>query len=328
MTDRLAARIVDAAAREVARLRALEDRAGAYARASKAANTLRAYRSDLRDFDEWCIDHRRRSLPATPHTLRLYLTALAEAGARASTISRRVSAISQAHQLAGHVRPPTHDWTVRATLRGIRRTLGTAPEQKAPLVTAELRRLLAATPADTLAGRRDRALLVLGFAGGLRRSELVALDAGDVTETEDGLRILLRRSKTDPEGEGRELGLPPGQHAGTCPVRALRAWRSAAGIDAGPLFRPVSRHDQLGSGRLTPQSVALVVKRACRRCGLDPSLFAGHSLRSGLATAAAAGGAPERAIMHHGGWRSEAMVRRYIRAGTLFEENAASFCGL
>ena len=328
MTDRLAAGIAGAAAREVARLRALEERAGEYARASKAANTLRAYRSDLRDFEEWCTDHRRRSLPATPHTLTLYLTALAEAGARASTISRRVSAISQAHQLAGHVPPPTHDWTVRATLRGIRRTLGTAPEQKAPIVTAELRRLLAVTPAESLAGRRDRALLVLGFAGGLRRSELVALDAEDVTETEDGLRILLRRSKTDPEGEGRELGLPGGQHADTCPVRTLRAWRSAAGIDSGPLFRPVTRHDQLEAGRLTPQSVALVVKRACRRAGLDPAVFAGHSLRSGLATAAAAAGAPERAIMRQGGWRSEAMVRRYIRTATLFEENAAAYVGL
>ena len=328
MSDALAAGIVGAAAREVARLRALEERAGEYARASKAENTVRAYRSDLRDFEEWCADHRRRSLPAAPHTLTLYLTALAEAGARASTIQRRLSAISQAHQLAGHVPPPTHDWTVRATLRGIRRTLGTAPEQKAPIVTAELRRLLAVTPAQSLAGLRDRALLVLGFAGGLRRSELVALDAEDVAETEDGLRILLRRSKTDPEGEGRELGLPRGQHADTCPVRALRAWRSSAGIDSGPLFRPVTRHDHLQAGRLTAQSVALIVKRACRRAGLDPSLFAGHSLRSGLATAAAAGGAPERAIMRQGGWRSEAMVRRYIRTATLFEENAAAFCGL
>lgn len=154
MTDSLAAGIIGAAAPEVARLRALEERAGEYARASKAANTLRAYRSDLRDFEEWCTDHRRRSLPATPNTLRLYLTSLAEAGAKASTIQRRVSAISQAHQLAGHAPPPTHDWTVRATLRGIRRTLGTAPDQKAPIVTADLHRLLAATPSATLAGRR------------------------------------------------------------------------------------------------------------------------------------------------------------------------------
>jgi site-specific recombinase XerD len=328
VTDALTAGIVRAAAREVARIRALEDRAGEYARASKADNTLRAYRNDLRDFEEWCTDHRRRSLPATPNTLTLYLTALAEAGARASTIQRRVSAISQAPQLAGHVPPPTHVWAVRATLRGIRRTLGTAPEQKAPIVTADLHRLIAATPAGTLAGRRDRALLVLGFAGGLRRSELVSLDAEDVAEIEDGLRVTLRRSKTDQEGEGRELGLPRGQHIDTCPVRTLRAWRSAGGIDSGPLFRPVTRHDQLQAGRLTPQSVALVVKRACRRADLDPAAFAGHSLRSGPATAAAAGGAPERAIMRQGGWRSEAMVRRYIRTATLFEENAAAYVGL
>ncbi|MGH7747320.1 MAG: site-specific integrase, partial [Candidatus Dormibacteria bacterium] len=143
MTDQLAAGIVDTAAREVARRRALEEAARGYAAAAKAPNTVRAYRSDLRDFEEWCADHRRRSLPASPATVVLYVTALAEAGARASTIQRRLSALSQAHQLSGHVPPPTADPRVRTTMAGIRRTLGTAPAQKAPVVTDELRRLLA-----------------------------------------------------------------------------------------------------------------------------------------------------------------------------------------
>jgi hypothetical protein len=210
MTDALAAGIAGAAAREVARIRSLEERAGEYARASRAENTLRAYRSDLRDFEQWCTDHRQRSLPASPTTLTLYLTALAEAGARASTIQRRVSAISQAHQLAGDLPPPPRLDGARDVARHPPHP-GHRARAEGAIVTAELRSLLAVTPADTLAGRRDRALLVLGFAGGLRRSELVSLDAEDVTETEDGLRIALKRSKTDQEGEERELGLPRGQ---------------------------------------------------------------------------------------------------------------------
>jgi site-specific recombinase XerD len=299
-----------------------------YAAASKPPNTVRAYRSDLRDFEDWCAEQHLPSLPATAATLALYITHLAQIGARASTIQRRLSALSQAHRLAGHLPSPTADPLVRTTMAGIRRSLGTAPAQKAAVITAELRRLLAATPAESLAGRRDRALLLLGSAGGLRRSELVALEVDDVTETSDGLRLVLRRSKTDQEGQGDEVGVPFGQHPDTCPIRALRAWRNAADITTGALFRAVNRHDQLASERLTDGSVARIVQRAARGAGLDPALYAGHSLRSGLATAAAAGGAPERAIMRQGRWTSVTTARRYIRAGTLFEENAAAFVGL
>ena len=177
-------------------------------------------------------------------------------------------------------------------MSGIRGSLGIAPKQKAPAVTAELRRLIGTCDLATTAGVRDSALLLIGFAGGVRRSELVALNVDDVTDADDRLRVAVRRSKTDPEAEGRELGIPFGSHPETCPVRALRAWRENAGIAAGPLFRRVDRHDHMLSGRLTPQSVALVVKRACRRAGLEPARYAGHSLRSGLATAAAPGRGP------------------------------------
>jgi len=307
---------------------ALEEAVRAYARASKAPNTVRAYRSDLGDFTAWCTSHNVVPIPATPETVALYVTALAGAGVKASTIQRRLSAISQAHQLSGHEPSPTSTALVRTTMVGIRRTLGMAPGQKSPVVTAELRVLLAVTPADTLAGLRDHALLLIGFAGGFRRGELVALDVEDIEETEDGLRIRIRRGKTDQEAAGREVGIPRGQKPKTDPVRALRAWREAAHIDTGPLFRPVNRHDQVQDRRLTAEGVAMVVKRAAERAGLDPSRYAGHSLRSGLATAAAAGGAPERAIMKQTGHRSVEMVRRYIRAGSLFQENAAAYVGL
>jgi site-specific recombinase XerD len=301
--------------------------ARAYAQASKAPNTMRAYRADWADFASWCLAEGVSVLPVSPADLCRYLAALADAGAKASTIQRRLSAISQAHQAAGHTPPPSADWLVRMTMSGIRRTLGTATAQKAPIVTAEMRRLLGFVP-DSAAGLRDRALLLLGFAGGMRRSELVALDVDDLVEVEDGLRVTIRRSKTDVVPAGREVGIPRGQHPETCPVRAVAAWRGAAFIISGPIFRPVNRHDQVQPGRLTAQAVALVVQRACRRAGLPPERYAGHSLRAGLATAAALGGAPERAIMAQTGHRSVAMVRRYIRAGTPFQENAAAFLGL
>ena len=312
----------------LARWQQLVEHARGYAAASKAPATLRAYRSDLADFADWCAEHRAEPAPASPMTIALYLTALADAGAKVSTIRRRVAALSQAHQLAGVEPPPTADPLVKVTMAGIRRTLGTAPERKAAAVTAELRRLLATCDRSTAAGTRDAALLLIGFAGGFRRAELVALDVDDVVETGDGLRVTVRRSKTDPEAQGREVGIPWGSHIETCPVRALRAWHRLVGADVGPLFRGVDRHDHVAAARLTPQSVALVVKRACRRAGMDPRTYAGHSLRSGLATAAAQGGASERAIMRQTGHRSAEVLRRYIRAGTLFEENAAAFTGL
>ena len=314
--------------RRLAAQAALVAAARSYAAASKAPNTVRAYRSDLADFEDWCAGHGVRAIPASPATIALYLAALAQAGAKASTLQRRVSALSQAHQLAGHVPSPTADPMVRATMAGIRRAHGTAPTQKSALLPAELRQLLASTDPTSLAGARDRALLLLGFAGGFRRSELVSLDVDDLEETEDGLRVQLRRGKTDQEGQGREVGIPRGRTPATCPVRAVQVWRSLAGIAAGPLFRAVSRHGVVSRGRLSDRGVARIVQRAAREAGLDPALSAGHSLRAGLATSAAAGGASERAIMAQTGHRSVTMVRRYIRSGSLFTENAATYTGL
>ncbi len=306
-------------------LAAVHEQARAYAQGAKAPNTWRAYRADWADFTAWCQAHGRVPLPASPETVALYLTARASTR-KTATLTRRLSAISQAHQVAGHP-SPTKDQSVRAVAAGIRRAKGTAPHGKAPAVTAEIRAMVAALP-DTLMGRRDRALLLLGFAGAFRRSELVALDVEDVVERPEGLAVTVRFSKTDQDGAGRTLGIPYGSHYESCPIRALRAWREAAGIDAGPLFQAVDRHGNLLPGRLSDQGVARAVKRAARAAGLDPALYAGHSLRAGLATAAAAAGVSERAIMAQTGHKSLPMVRRYIRGGSLFRENAAAEVGL
>jgi integrase len=196
-----------------------------------------------------------------------------------------------------------------------------------PVTVPDLRTMLEGLGSDSV-GCRDRALLLLGFAGALRRSELVGLDVTDVAEGADGLTLHLRRSKTDQEGAGRTLGIPFGSNPVTCPVRAWRAWLEVSGITEGAAFRPVDRHGHIGPTRLSAPAVALVLKRHAARAGLDASEVAGHSLRAGLATSAAAVGVPERVIAEQTGHKGTAMLRRYIREGSLFRENAASAVGL
>ena len=179
----------------------------------------------------------------------------------------------------------------------------------------------------TLIGLRDRALILLGFAGAFRRAEIVSLDVGDLGFNRDGLTVTLRRSKTDQQGQGRKIGIPYGSNPETCPVRTLQAWLEEGGVTEGPLFRSLNRHGAL-QGRLSPVGVARVVKKLAERAGLDPAKYAGHSLRAGHATSAAASGASERSIMNQTGHRSVQMVRRYIREGSLFRENSAGKLGL
>jgi integrase len=308
-----------------AELEDLAREARAFMGRSKASATIRAYRNDWRHFEAWCRLRQLVALPAAPETVALYLADLAS-WAKANTIQRRLSSISQAHQTAGY-ESPTRTAKVRLTWQGIRRTIGTAPEGKAPVVTADVRAMVDALPANLL-GVRDRALLLVGFAGAFRRSELVGLDVSDVEETGDGLVVTLRRSKTDQEGAGRKVGLPYGSRPATCPVRALRAWLDASGTSDGPIFRPVDRHGRLSPHRLSGDAVALVVKRSAARVGLDPARYAGHSLRAGLVTSAAAAGVQERVIAEQTGHRSMLVLRRYIREASLFRENAAAAVGL
>jgi site-specific recombinase XerD len=292
---------------------------------AKAANTKRAYRAGWKHFTNWCVCHRLIPMPATPETVVLYLSDLASTH-KTSTLTLRVSAISQAHQFAGH-ESPTQTAAVRSVMAGIRRTKGTAPETKTAALTEDIRAMVAATP-DTPKGSRDRTLLLIGFAGGFRRSELVGLNYEDLGFVPEGLVISLRRSKTDQEAQGRKVAIPYGSNPDTCPVRTLQAWLKVSGIAAGPLFRAVTAGGRVRSSRLCDRVVALTVKRYARACGRDARQFAGHSLRAGLATSAAIGGASERSIMAQTGHRSVNMVRRYIRDGSLFRDNAAAKIGL
>ena len=304
----------------------LEEDARDFAFASKSENTRRAYRADWTDFTAWCAEHGRLPLPAHPQTLALFLTDRART-CKVSTLQRRLSCISVAHRLAG-LESPTQSGMVRTVWAGIKRSKGVAPDRKTPILTELLRRMVRSLDEEALLGVRDRTLLVMDYAGAFRRAELVSLDVADLRLTEDGLVCRIRRSKTDQEGAGREVGLPYGSHRETCPVRCCQAWLKASGISSGPVFRPVTRDERILPARLSDRAVALVIKRTVRTIGLDPELFAGHSLRSGLATAAAAAGASERAIMQQTGHKSSEMVRRYIREGSLFRENAAAVVGL
>ncbi|MGA3355095.1 MAG: site-specific integrase [Acidimicrobiales bacterium] len=296
-----------------------------YVAASRAENTTRVYRTGWAQFTTWCEAHGVIALPAGPETVACYVADLAKA-AKPATIDLRLAAISAAHRAAGYD-SPTKVEAVRLVRRGVRRTLGTAQRQVRPLTMVDLRAMLDGLGTDP-AGCRDRALLLLGFAGALRRSELVGLEVADVTEGTDGLTVHLRRSKTDEEAAGRTVGIPYGSNPATCPVRALRAWLEVSGITEGAAFRPVDRHRHIGATRLSGHAVALVLKRHAARAGLDPGEVAGHSLRAGLATSAAAAGVPERIIAEQTGHKGTVILRRYIREGSLFRENAASAVGL
>lgn len=315
------------APREDTALVRLVAQAEASFRAARAGSTLRAYAHDWKMFSGWCGEHGLTPLPANPQTVILYATDLTKNGARRlSTLSRRLAAVSQLHQQAGF-EPPTRSWEWKQFLAGLRRELGVAPARKQPLLVEDLKQIVARI-SDTLLGRRDRALLLLGFTGAFRRSELVGLNVEDCVPERDGLVVTVRRGKTDQEGQGRPVGIPRGAARATCPVWALERWREAAGIETGAIFRVMNRHGHVLSKRLSGEGVALVVKRHVEQLGFDPAAFAGHSLRAGLATSAAAAGKSERAIMNQTGHRSLATVRRYIREGSVFRENAAGGLGL
>ena len=296
-----------------------------FVRASKAENTLRGYQCDWRHFCEWCESRGTHSLPAAPEAVAAYIAECA-GHLKPGSVQRRLNAITEAHKAMG-LESPTHAGIVRNTMKGIRRTRGTAPVQKTPTLMDDVRAMVDATDVG-LMGARDRALILLGFAGAFRRSELVGLDVEDCAFGKDGLTVTLRRSKTDQDGAGRKIGIPYGANPETCPVRTVQSWLELAGVTTGPLFRSINRHSQVQPGRLSGIDVARVVKKLALRAGLDATKYAGHSLRAGHATAAAIAGASERSIMKQTGHRSVQMVRRYIRDGSLFRENSAGKLGL
>jgi site-specific recombinase XerD len=294
------------------------EEAACYAQAEKAPATRRAYRSDFELFCSWCMTKRVLAVPAAPETVSAFLAAEANRGVKPSTIGRRLAAIRYAHKLTGH-EPPTNSEAVKATLRGIRRTAGSAPVRKAPATADKVVAMVAKAGTD-LKGLRDRALLLLGFAGAFRRSELVALDVGDIQFCKGGPQVTIRRSKTDQEGQGATVAIVSGSTS--CPVNALRIWIETAGTVDGPLFRPVTRTGKILNRRLSGRAVADLVKSYARRAGLKAADFSGHSLRSGFLTSAAARGASIFKMMDVSRHRSVDTLRGYVRDAELFRDHA------
>ncbi len=281
--------------------------------ASLANNTRRAYRADLAHFLAW-----GGRIPSEPEAVATYL---AEWAGRLSvaSLARRVVSISRAHTSQG-LKSPTRSDLVTGTLKGIRRTYGVAQHQATPILREDLLAMVADLSGTK--GIRDRALLLLGFAGAFRRSELVSLDVEDLEFVDRGLLVTLRRSKTDQEGEGRKLAVPFARGS-MCPVAATKAWLERGGITEGPIFRCFSSHGDISPDRLSDSAVALIVKQRVRQIGLDPRKYSGHSLRAGLITSAARLGVSVWKIKAQSGHRSEAMVSRYVRDEDLFANNAA-----
>lgn len=301
----------------------LAARAAGLAEGARAANTRRAYAADWRHFATWCARHGLVPLPAEPASVGFYL-ADHEAILSVATLTRRLSAIAVTHRTARHAIDTRHP-AIRDVMRGLRRSKGVAQYHAEALTVPLLRRVLASC-GERLIDRRDRALLLVGFMAALRRSELVALDYADLAVVPDGLRVTIRRSKGDQEGEGAAVAVGR-TGSDTCPAAAYAVWIAAAGIGEGAAFRGISRHGQIGP-RLSPDAVADIVRRRTAAAGLDPKPFSGHSMRAGFATSAAQAGIEEQVIMRQTRHRSIATVRRYIQDGKLFDRNLAKEVGL
>ena len=290
-----------------------------YAEAAAAANTRVAYDADWRAFVAWCAERDTTPLPCPPGLLCAYLSSLAKTGLRPSTIGRRASGIGHVHRQHGF-EPPTNAEAVKAVLRGIRRELGTARQTKTPATHDLITAMMAACPADKLIGIRDRALLALGFAGAFRRSELVALDMADLAEVADGLRVTIRRSKTDQEGAGQEVAIPRGHHIR--PVETLQAWLAAAGITAGPVFRQVTQTGRVSAVALGDDGYVKAIQKRARQAGLDPAGFSGHSMRAGFLTSASEHGASTFKMQEVSRHKSVDVLAGYVRRSDAFKGHA------
>ncbi len=303
-------------------------KAQAYQDAADAPATLRAYASDLANFEAWCARHGFRAIPAVPDIVGAYLAAAGE-GYAMSTLRRRVAAIARASGVAGHPLDTKHP-AIRETLRGIGRTHGSRKRRAMALTTAELRKLSGVCEPG-LAGDRDRALLLVGFAGALRRSELVALDVEHLTWSTAGVKLLLMKSKTDKEGEGAEVMILHGRRDDTCPVQALRRWLEAARIQSGPLFRKVNKAARVEARRLSEDAVRQILLRRAAQAGVRGSLaepVSPHGLRAGFVTTTYRNGVPDEEIMGHTRHQSLATMRSYVRRAKLSQTSPTAKLGL
>jgi len=292
-----------------------------------APSTQVVYERDWKLFSDWCEGFGLPLLPTNETVLALYATAQAERGLKIPTIRRRLAAIRTIHSNAGY--PSLASSTlIRDILRGISRRDSVMPVGVKALLTDDIRLIVQTIPDEGLIGQRNRAILLLGFAGAFRRSELVGLNVDDLQEDPDGLIVRLKKTKTDQQGLGRLVGIPKGAHALTCPVQAVHAWRKASGITDGPLFRSISRYGVIATARLSDRAVAMIIKQCAADAGLDPTHYAGHSLRAGHCTEASRQGVAEHVIRKQTGHRSRNTLQRYIRQGLLFQENSAALLGL
>lgn len=291
---------------------------------SKALNTVRAYKSDFRDFGLFCVKNGFKNLPSDPKIVSLYLTHLSTKEVKLSTIKRRLVSIGVIHKMKGYYLDTKHPVIVE-NLMGIKRRKGTVQKGKKPILINDLKKILKAIDEQNIQDikkLRDKSIILIGFSGGFRRNEIVSLDYEDLDFVHEGLKITVKRSKTDQFGEGSIKALPYFEESVYCPVTILQRWLNISKISKGPLFRRFSKGSKLTSYRLTDQTVALLIKNYLSIAGIDSKNYSGHSLRSGFATSAAESGAEERSIMAMTGHKSTEMVRRYIKEANLFKNNA------
>ncbi|WP_440932015.1 site-specific integrase [Candidatus Pelagibacter sp.] len=293
-------------------------------KASKSRNTIRAYKSDFHDFGLFCAKNGFKSLPTNPKTVSLYLSYLSTNDIKISTIKRRLVSVGVVHKLKGHYLDTKHPSIVE-NLMGIKRRKGIKQKGKKPLLINDLKNIIKVIDQENkheIKIARDRTIILLGFGGGFRRHELISLDREDLDFVNEGLKINIKKSKTDQFGEGSIKALPYFDDHTYCPVRSIQQWLKISNIKTGPLFRKFHKGMKLSKIRLSDQSVALLIKEYLNKIGVDNSNYSGHSLRSGFATSAAEAGAEERSIMAMTGHKSTEMVRRYIKEANLFKNNA------
>ena len=291
---------------------------------SKANNTVRAYKSDFKDFGIFCAKNGIKSLPSEPKIVSLYLTHLSIKDVKISTLKRRLVSIGVIHKLKGYYLDTKHP-SIIENIMGIKRRKGSIQKAKKPLLINNLKKIINVIDEqkrEEIKKLRDRSIILIGFSGGFRRNELVSLDYDDLDFVPEGVKINIKRSKTDQFGEGSTKGLPYFNSSKYCPVVSLQKWIEISKITSGPLFRRFRKGSNLSENRLTDQTVALIIKEYLNIAGIDSRNYSGHSLRSGFATSAAESGAEERSIMSMTGHKSTEMVRRYIKEANLFKNNA------
>jgi len=305
-------------------IKALQEETLLNLKSSKALNTVRAYKSDFSDFGLFCAQNGFKSLPTEPKIVSLYLTYLSTKGAKISTLKRRLVSIGVIHRLKGHYLDTKHP-SIIENIMGIKRRKGSIQKAKKPILISNLKSIINVIDEqnkEEIKKLRDRSIILVGFSGGFRRNEIVSLDYDDLDFVSEGLKITIKKSKTDQFGEGSVKALPYFDSSQYCPVESLKNWINVSKINKGPLFRRFLKGSKLSENRLTDQTVALLIKEYLELSGIDSKNYSGHSLRSGFATSAAESGAAERSIMAMTGHKSTEMVRRYIKEANLFKNNA------